>query len=396
MAIKFNDEKGLQPEEASIIRQQVAEAWKKAFMINADTHELNVAPETPAGQLVDGITALIVQKDNEVLKLGNMFNPLTAVGIFQDALAKIYFLNRLVDQPTLVSCTCTGLPGTVIPQGSIVEDEEGNRFISTDAATIGNGKTTEIVFACTTPGPIQVNSSTLNKIITVIPGWDSVNNTSAGVVGRFRESQSEFEERRFNSVAKNSHGLSESVGANIANLPTVIATKIVQNRNSDEQTILGVTVPAHSIYLSVFGGKKEEIGQVLYNKLDAGCGTAGNTSVEVIDPINGSIHKFFYTVPSTQTVYIKITTIPDALYDEDKIKNAVINNFNGGDIYPKIIMGEQLFSSRFYQTIINAGLTDLVKVEVSLDGVDYNLNVEFALNKMPVLSAENISFEEAS
>ncbi len=396
MAIIFNNEKGLQAEEASLIRQQVAAAWKKAFMVDSTTPELNTDPETPAGQLVDGITALIVEKDNEVLKLGNMFNPLTAVGVFQEALAKIYFLNRLVDQPTLVSCTCTGLPGTFIPQGSIAEDEEGNRFISTNAATIGSGKTTEIVFSCTVPGPIQVNSSTLNKIITVIPGWDSVNNTTAGVVGRLRESQSEFEERRFNSVAKNSHGLAESVGANVANLSNVIASKIVQNRDGDEKSILGVTVPAHSIYLSVFGGKKEEIGQVLYNKLDAGCGTAGNTSVEVIDSINGSIHKFFYTVPTPQTVYIKITIVPDTIYDENKIKNAVINNFNGGDIYPKVIMGEQLFSSRFYQTIINAGLDDLVKVEVSSDGINYSLNIDFTLNKMPVLSSENISFEEAS
>lgn len=396
MAIIFNDNTGLTAEDASTIRAAVASDWQEAFAVDENTPTLNTEPETPAGQLVDGMTALIVMKDNEVLKLGNMFNPLTATGIYQDALGKIYFIDRLVAQATVVTCTCMGLPGTVIPQGSIVEDSAGNQYTSLAAATIGSNNSVSVVFSCTTPGPVQVNSSTVNKIVTVIPGWDSVTNPAAGVTGRLAETQTEFETRRYASVAKNSHGLSESVGGSIANLTDVVASKIVQNRTGEQVTILGVAVPAHSVYLSVYGGTPEEIGQVIYNKLDAGCGTAGNTSVTVTDPVNGSQNVFYYTVPDVTNVYVQVTTAPDAVYDETNIVNAILNNFNGGSTYPKAIMGETIYASRFYQDIISAGLSELVQVEVSLtSGSGFGLSCDINLNQIPVLSAENISFVEA-
>lgn len=121
MAIIYNDN-GLSVEQAETVRQTVANQWKQAFSVDENTPELNTEPETPAGQLIDGMTALIVQKDNELLRLANMFNPMTATGVFQDSLGKIYFLDRKIAQSTTVTCTCSGLSGTQIPKGSIVTD----------------------------------------------------------------------------------------------------------------------------------------------------------------------------------------------------------------------------------------------------------------------------------
>lgn len=395
MAVHFDSNTGLTVDDAATVRAEIAADWQEAFKIDENTPDLNVEPETPAGQLIDGMTALVMQKDNDVMKLGNMFNPETATGVFQDALAKIYFIERNVAQPTLVTCTCLGLSGTQIPRGAVVQDTAGNQFASNDSTVIGTDGSVDVVFSCIETGAVAVNADSVTKIITVIPGWDSVNNPAPGVTGRERETQSEFERRRFESVALNSHGLAESVGGTVSNLDGVVACAIVQNRENEQQTISGVVVPPHSVYLSVYGGESHDIGMALHNKLDAGCGTAGNTSVTVADPTNGSLHQYFYTVPTVTPVYVKVTTAPDVLYSADNVRQAIINNFLGlAAGYNMVVMGDDLYSSRFYQTAISAGLQGLVKIEVSTDNSNFDLSVTFALNQMPTLVAENITFVE--
>lgn len=395
MAITFNPNTGVVVDDGATVRSNVATSWKEAFKIDETTPELNTEPETPAGQLIDGLTALIIQKDNDLLFLSNMFNPETAVGIFQDALAKIYFIERHVAQPTTVICTCKGLQGTQIPAGSIVEDTNGNQLTNAELAQIGASGEVNVLFSCVETGPIVINENSVNKIVSVIPGWDSVNNSAAGVLGRDRETQTEFEQRRYDSVAKNSHGLAESIEGSINNLEDVITCRIEQNRTNETIEMLGVEIPAHSVYLSVYGGTSQEVGNVLYNKLDAGCGTAGNTSVSVRDTINGSLHTFYYTVPTQLNTYVKVSVNENAVYNADTIKQAIIDNFNGvTEGFVRIKMGDTLYSSRFYQSVINAGLNELVKIELSTDNSIFGLSVDFNLNQMPVLEADNITFTE--
>lgn len=396
MAITFNPSTGLIAEDGATIRNNVANLWKTAFKTNDTTPDLNTEPETPAGQLIDGMTALILQKDNDILLLSNMFNPETSVGIFQDALGKIYFLERHIAQPTTVVCTCKGLQGTQIPVNSIVEDTNGNQLVSTEIAQIGNNGEVDVTFQCSETGPIIINAGAVNKIISVIPGWDSVTNNNAGVVGRDRETQAEFEQRRYDSVAKNSHGLAESINGSIGNLKDVIACRIEQNRTDETITTMGVQIPGHSVYLSVYGGNKNEIGAIMHNKIDAGCGTAGNTTVQVQDPTNGNLCTYYFTVPTTQNLYIQITTDTGAIYNADSVKQAIINNFSGEtNEFSRVIMGDTVYSSRFYQTVINAGLNSLIQIQVSKSsGSNWDTNVSFNLNEMPVLSANNITFTE--
>lgn len=395
MALTFDEYAGVGVQEASTVRETVRQMFVDAFANAGSQNELNTDPETPAGQLIDGITALIVEKDNELLKMANGFNPKTATGIFQDALGEIYFIQRHIAQSTVVTCTCSGLQGTIIPAGSVIQDVNGNNYQSVAQVSIPASGSIDVIFSAQTPGEIEAAAGTVNKIITVIPGWDSVNNETAGVVGRERETQAEFEQRRYESVAKNSHGLAESVGGSVNNLDDVIACRVEQNRGDEEIQFLGVTIPPHSIYLSVYGGTSDEIGSVIHNKLDAGCGTAGNTSVRVTDPTSGSQHTYFYTVAELENLYIQVTTAQDAVYDEEAVTQAIISNFAGADEnYSRAKMGDTVFASRFYQTVISAGLSDLVKIEIGRTSGSYGQSASFNLNEMPVLDAENIVFVE--
>lgn len=94
----------------------------------------NPDPATPQGQLITSETAIVQDKNSQLLFLANMFNPETAEGIYQDALAKIYFLTRQPARSTVVPCTCTGLPGTVIPgigsdAPALAKDADGNILV---------------------------------------------------------------------------------------------------------------------------------------------------------------------------------------------------------------------------------------------------------------------------
>ena len=355
MGVTFNPQTGLVADDTAIIRANLATQWKNAFNVSEDTPELNTEAETPAGQLIDGQAALISQKDAEILHLANSFNPETATGIDQDALAKIYFLDRQVAEPTYVTCQCNGLYGTMIQYGSVVEDVNGYQYYNTTPKTIPASGTVDCVFRCSEYGPIEIGSNAVTKIITVIPGWDSVNNSAAGVTGRDVETQSEFEQRRKASVSKNSHGLEGAIEGTVGNITGVVACKVEQNRGDNSITKKGVTIPPHSIYLSVYGGNGQDIGKAIHNKISDGCGTTGNTSVTVTDDTNGSEHVYFYEIPTTNNFYAKVTIVqttdtPQNI--ETLIKNAIIANFSGQKDYARVHMGETVYASRFYADVI--------------------------------------------
>lgn len=392
--ITFDPQTGLVAEDTAVIRQRLAQKWKNAFNVSEDTPELNTESETPAGQLIDGQTALIAEKDAEILYLGNSFDPQTATGVAQDALAKIYFLSRHVEEPTYVTCQCKGLQGTVIPYGAVVQDINGNIFYNIVPVTIPASGEISTLFRCSVYGAIEVGANAVNKIITVIPGWDSIDNMAAGVTGREVETQTEFESRRYNSVAKNSHGLAGSVEGTVGNIDGVVACRIEQNRGDTAVTKFGVTIPPHSVYLSVYGGEQQDIGYAMHTKIDAGCGTAGNTEVTITDETNGSEQTYFYEIPETVTMGVKVVIqrTNDTPTDiATLIKNAVVNNFNGLTSYERAKMGDKIFASRFYTDVISAGASNLTSVEIAYPASGtYGDVVNIPLDEMPVMSVENV------
>lgn len=395
MAVTFNPNTGLVSEDTAIIRERIAQQWKNAFNVTETTPELNTESETPAGQLIDGQAALIAEKDADILHVGNNLNPQTATGVFQDALGKIYFLDRQIAQPTYVTCQCKGLQGTIVPYGAVVQDVNGYTYYNTLPVTIPASGEVSTVFRCSEYGVVEVGAETVNKIITVIPGWDSVNNIASGVTGRERETQSSFEQRRAESVAKNSHGLAESVLGTVGNINGVIACGIEQNRGDYAVVKSGVTIPPHSIYLSVYGGNPQDIGYAIHRKLDGGCGTTGNTEVVIEDETNGTPETYYYEIPTVKEFAVKVTiqeTTETPMNIIELVKKAVVDNFNGLSEQARIKMGDVVYASRFYTDVINAGVQNLSNIEIAYPSTDTWKDVEtIPLDEMPTLIADDVT-----
>jgi uncharacterized phage protein gp47/JayE len=326
----------------------------------------------------------------------NQFNPKTASGIFQDALAAIYFLERKVAQPTIVTCTLTGLQGTVIPEGSIRQNDDGYRLTSVGAVTIPASGSIDAEFQTVETGPIPIGANTCNKIITVIAGWDTVSNSTAGSPGQEVEPRAVFEARRALSVAQNSHGSRLSLQGALSAVDGVVDCLVLENRTDGTVTKQGVTMISHSVAVCIYGGSGDDIAETIYNKLDAGCGTNGSTSVTYVSS-DGVPNTYQIVRPTPTNVYIRVeinetATTPSTI--EYDIKNAIFNDFNGNDINSGNLRrgcGQTIYASSFsVATIKTAGVSDLVSIEIGRSAGSYTNSVTMNANEEPVITTDNI------
>lgn len=125
--LNFDSQTGFSVSETSDIRDGVAKDWVTAFK-EQGRPDLNTDPETPQGQVIDSQTAAIHQKDVELAFLAQQFNPQTASGRWQDALAKIYFISRKPAINSTCVCTLTGINGTTVTAGALIRSSYDRHY----------------------------------------------------------------------------------------------------------------------------------------------------------------------------------------------------------------------------------------------------------------------------
>lgn len=400
--LHFNPQTGLFADEIEDVRASVRQDWITAFARNGYP-ALNTEPETPQGQLIDSQTAAIVDKDGELLFLANQFNPLTAQGIWQDALGKIYFLTRKTAQRSEAVAVCTGLGGTVIPQGALVKSIMDNSVWEVaQNVTIPQSGTVEARLISQTTGAVGASANTLTKIATVTPGWDEVTNPAAAVLGRDIETQIEFEMRRYASVAKNARGSVLALYGALSDLDGVIDCAVLENDTSQPVVKWGVEIPAHSVYISIVGGDDTDIAATIYGKKDCGCGTAGNTEVTYQDTQLPGVPIYTYRIERPmQTrfgIRVKIRLIngtPGNIVA--LLKEALTAEFNGLGTHCNLRVGmaQNVVSSRFYCAGVEAGGIGIEDIDLAFPVTDnaeptYTDIVTVNANQEPTLSASDI------
>ena len=400
--IIFNSKTGFDVTEIDDLREQIASEWQEAFK-EKDRPLLNTDPETPQGQIIDSQVATVNQKDSEVLYLAQQFDPRTAEGRFQNALAEIYFIKRKPAINSYAMCTINGRAGTQIDAGALIESEiDGTQWSLDQNVIIPANETITAKFTCLTDGAISASSGTLTKIVTTVTGWDTVTNATA-IVGSLEESQSAFEQRRKDSVSLNARSTVNAVYANVAQCDGVIAVYAVDNKKNISETIDNYTLTPHSIFVSVIGGENEDIAKAIYNNLSAGCDYNGNTSVDITNEYSGAVETVKFYRPDVFNIYVKVQIQNSASLQNDYeniVKQAVYNNFYGLDSTKinnepllRLKMNDDLYSSRFTPSILNAGITNVLTVQLSLDGSEWVNNIHIPITANPTLDLNNIIIE---
>ena len=304
--LHFDPATGFYADDTETVRAAVVADWVTAFHKDGQV-DLNTDPETPAGQLIDSQTAAITEKDTELLYLCNQFDPAKNEGIFQDAIAKIYFLSRKAATPSTATITVRGLSGTVIPvNAQVMSSADDTIWQNVAAFTIGADGTGSGVFRCTTEGLISAAAGTLTRIMTVVAGWDTATNEHAATVGTLEENRGQFELRRYASVALNSRGTAASVYARIMQLEDVIGCVVRENKTNQPKVIDGVILSPHSVYVCVLGGNDGAIATAMYRTVSAGCDTNGTTDYLVEDDTTGIKEMIHFQRPTDADITIRL------------------------------------------------------------------------------------------
>ena len=337
--------------------------------------DLNQSQDTPQGQLVVSLTAIIQDERNQMIQLMNQIDPQYSRGIWQDAIGELYFLTRQQNTFSTAPITLEGLVGTIVPTGFQIGDQAGNIWETTGDFIIDTGGSITGTVQCLTAGAIEAAPNTITNIIVALSGLDRVTNPSAATVGLDEESRENFEIRREESVAANAKNTDAAVRGAIANLPSVVDVWVKSNP-TDATVNFGSTnypVIRNSILISVVGGTDYDIAWQALVKAGTGCSFNGNTEVTVYDtdtfPVDAPDYQVKFLRPSTVTVKyrVKVEDIAAMSYqDEQAIKNAILDSLKTGKTRARI--AQNIRAAQYFPVVINATNLSIVDVEISVNG----------------------------
>jgi hypothetical protein len=345
------------PAESAILTGVLADI-NTAFGGNLNITNLT----TPQGQLASSEAAIIGNTNNAFIFLTNQFDPAYASGRYQDALARLYFLNRNGAQPTVVQAVCVGLSGVVIPTGAQGQAADGNIYTCTAGGTIPIGGSITLPFACNVVGPISCPIGTLNTIYQAIPGWDSIINPAAGVIGQATESTTQFEQRREATVAANSVNAVASIKGALLSVPGILSAYITENATNAPVTVGGTTLAANSLYVAVSGSAAPSaIANAIWSKKPPGCAYNGNTSYVVSDTsyqVPYPTYTVTWMTPANLQIAFAINIVSSTAVPSNAatlIQNAIVSAFAGGDGGSIAGIGNLILASRYYSTLAALG-----------------------------------------
>lgn len=394
--VVFNDQTGVVVPDTKSIRDDLATAIQQALQTNPNDPLINVDSSSPLGQVIDLIVAELEAKNAEIAFLANQYNPAIATGVYLDSLAGLYGLTRKVSEPTIVVCTCKGLKNTVIPFGAVVRDTLGNTLtmITAEGATIGDDGTCEAQFATVEHGPIEISAHTVTQIVTVIPGWDSVDNEAAGITGRDIEPDGELLNRMKESYAINANGTVANIQSNLAELNGVLDCVVLENYTNATDEQYSVELEPHSIAVCIVGGDDEEIAKTIFERKSAGCGTNGETEVTYVDTEHfDAVYTYKIIRPTAEAFKVKVEFFGDELNTDTQtaVKNAIVQDFLGELKNPRVTLASTVYASRFYQCV--QGVTDapIKAITIGLGDGALATSVDIPANESPALTAKNVT-----
>lgn len=375
---------------AEQIIQEVQQVFVKVF------GNPSLSPSGIIGQLVEQLAQIGINVENtRALLQSNIYDPAFASGKYLDGLCAFHQITRLPATQSQVFCKVTGNPGTFIPRGSVILNTAGNKFISDNQGTINQGGFTGILFISEESGPIPCTANTVNRILTKINGWDSVNNLNDGTLGSNVETDTALRKRRQLSLFLNASGTLKSIISALENNQNVKDYNIRENNSNDNIIIDGITILPKSIYLCIDVNTQyySEVAQILYEKKSGGCGMVGNVTQNYNDPLYPwETFTAKFDVPIAVQTYISITVINNNFTAETipNIKQAIYNNFYGLDGSEPVQMGEPFYAGRFYAPVVKLGIYQITNLTIGTSPNPTGASITTLINEVARLELNNI------
>lgn len=222
----------------------------------------------------------------------NEFSPATAQGAGLSSVVKINGIHRRVASFSTVDVLLVGTAGTIIDGGvvgGVLGDQVATSWLLPPEVAIPFEGEITVSATAADPGAINAAAGTVNRILTPVPGWQTVVNAAAATPGAPIETDAQLRQRQARSTAIPALTPLDAIWGAVGSLDGVASLAIVEN---DTGAVDFNGIPPHSIAVVVDGGDAQEIAATIAATKTPGTGTYGPISEIVVDDrgIPATIH----------------------------------------------------------------------------------------------------------
>jgi uncharacterized phage protein gp47/JayE len=275
--------------------------------------DVDLDPDTQDGQFLALIAQTVHDCNQTIVATYNAYSPTYAQGSGLSSVVKINGIRRLIASASSVDVLCVGQAGIDISGGVVGDNLNiGSQWVL--PGTVGSGTVImppsgqiTVTAVSTALGATVADIGTITNILTPVPGWQSVTNLVAAVIGAPTETDAELRRRQTYSVANPSQTVVEGIQGAVANLNGVQRCMVYENATSTPDAN---GIPAYSMAVVVEGGDAQEIANMIALRKTPGSPTYGSTTVLVYDArgIPARIN-FFPLILVPITVQIHVTAL---------------------------------------------------------------------------------------
>ena len=330
MSYNYIKESGVVIADTSDIKNEVTQEYLTNF-----GDDLDVKDGTIADILISSDTTARSNIQQLLALFANQINPRIAGGKFLDSIWALTDGERSQATSTNVVATIGGVAGTIIPAGSVAVTTAGDRFELIANITIPVSGVIQASFASETKGSIPCPANSLTSIGDGgVLGWETIDNSSAGVLGVDIQSDISARADRILTLSKGSKGAVNSITSGLYSITDVNSLIFRKNDAITSEVIDNVTLLPKSLYLCIDGGDNEEIAKALEEYKSVGCdynhGGGINQTVTFTSSASGQDYTVKFDRPNIIPIKIKITVKvgSSAIDTTAEIKNSILEYVN--------------------------------------------------------------------
>ena len=392
---RLDNNAGVVITDTADIKSRVEDMMKTVFGADVDVTE-----ETPMGRLVEMITVLMSQTLSINAQNANQFNINLATGVYLDAIGSLFGITRRAATRTRVRVTVTGAQNTVIPISCVAETTEGHKFYPESPISIGSNGKGDGYFVSMETGVVPCDRNTLSIIVSGTLGWETVNNDTdtATIYGTMLETDASYRERILASRASGSSSIAAITNAIYNSDSQITSAYVLENGYSQPIVKRGITIPAHSIFVCVYGGNDDAIAKAIFNTKTAGAGytySAGAATlktIEVEDKYTGQTYRVFFFRPIETTLSFNVV-VDRHLYAGTNLETDVKNAIN--EYCQQSGIGSNVTREAAVAYIANKiPSIRIVSLSVGYTGSEPQDSIPLSANRIPTTSDTNITVTE--
>lgn len=385
--------------DTSDILATVQGEWQTA--LGAD---LSVDPTTDQGVMITAETTARVGVVENNAAVANQLNPNESGGIFLDAVAALFNLDRVEESFTTVpGVPVGGEAKTLIPAGSQAKTVPAGDIFATAADitldATGNGLVT---FIAVQPGVVPCDPGTLTQPVDMVFGWETVNNTGiTPVLGGVEQSDTALRALRNNTLAANTISIDEAITGALLKVPGVTSIAFRNNPESFAQVIDGISLKANSVWACVLGGADADIAAALLRAKTAGGGWNGAVDVSIVEPSSGQTYTVSFDRPTAVPIQVAATVLQgtSTVTPQTAVPQAVVDAANGLiSGIAALGIGSNVSPFELSSAIVSEcpGLMVRALTVGLLGGVNAPVELDIALNQVATLSVGTVDVTVAA